>query len=438
MGCPLKKETLGDKDWTANLPQKKWFCLGFQSNVNPRINKPVGCLVEGVSFTFKYQTITIWEYHPINKPWFHQSRVDIINPSHHREDYLVICPPVSMSLPMARDLCWMVNFDLDGDWRFVPVKRLVRALLPCALYESGRCFCWEITRPEFEPLLTSAVREGVWISLANIRQICHTLGVEPPRSKQGSGKNGAVIKVDWAQKLVQHLFPNADEQEQKRMTAALTWKSGSAKSTFDSKEGGVERTVLRMVAELDEENREAPEFMKVVKLAKSKLKEQETKETVTETRKLVLAEMKRSELEEKERLEKAEQEAARAAEQEKARLDAATSGAASSSSASRNASQTPKNLKDFLSPQMLSSKISLNRLPAGYGYRAFYESRFLHRNFEWVVVHVYYIILYCIILFYIILYIYILAVNNQSNQHSLKVIFCHLNYAAKFCVHDDS
>ena len=132
--------------------------------------------------------------------------------------------------------------------------------------------------------------------------------------------------------------------------------------------------------------------MKVVKLAKSKLKEQETKETVTETRKLVLAEMKRSELEEKERLEKAEQEAARAAEQEKARLDAATSGAASSSSASRNASQTPKNLKDFLSPQMLSSKISLNRLPAGYGYRAFYESRFLHRNFECVVVHVYNII----------------------------------------------
>ena len=125
VGCPLKKETLGDKDWTANLPQKKWFCLGFQSNVNPRINKPVGCLVEGVSFTFKYQTITIWEYHPINKPWFHQSRVDITARttwSHHRRvSYLVICP-------MARDLSWMVNFDLDGD------------SATCACQEIGPCF----------------------------------------------------------------------------------------------------------------------------------------------------------------------------------------------------------------------------------------------------------------------------------------------------------
>ena len=51
----------------------------------------------------------------------------------------------------------------------------------------------------------------------------------------------------------------------------------------------------------------------------------------------------------------------------------------------------------------------------------------------------FYITVYYIILYYIIyIYIYILAVNNQSNQHLLKVIFYHLNYAAKFCVHDDS
>eukprot|EP00435_Cladocopium_sp_Y103_P036593 s312_g9.t1 len=290
------------------------------------------------------------------------------------QDYLVICPPVSMSLPLARDLCWMVNFDVDGDWRFVPVKRLVRALLPRALYESGRCFSWEITSQEYEPLLTSAVREGVWISLANIRQICHSLEVEPPRAKQGSGKGGAVVRVDWARKLVQHLFPGADAEEQKRMTAALTWKQ--SKGGLKEKE----RSVLEMVAELDEENREAPEFVKVVKLAKSRLKEQETKATVAETRKLVLAEVKRSELEEKERLEKAAQAAERAAEEEKARLDKAKPAAAAaepSSSSGRNPSQTPKDIKDFLTPEMLAAKISLNRLPTGYGYRAYYTSRLL-------------------------------------------------------------
>ena len=308
-------------------------------------------------------------------------------------------------MPLARDLRWMVNFDLDGAWRFVPVKRLVRALLPRDLYERGRGFCWEITCAEYEPLLTSAVREGVWISLANIRQICHSLGVEPPRSKQGSGKGGAVVKIDWARKLVQHLFPNEDEKEQERMAAALTWKSGNAKGTA-SKDGSEERSVLKMVAELDEENREAPEFMKVVQLAKSRLKEKEAKETVAETRKLLLAEMKRSEQEEKDRVEKAAQEAERAAEEEKAaRLAAERAEATAPSSSSRAPSQTPKNLKDFLTPQMINDKISLNRLATGYGYRAFYESRFLHWKFNGLL---------CAYAFLL------LAPKNQSNLASKK------------------
>ena len=87
--------------------------------------------------------------------------------------------------------------------------------VPQFLFLGGRRFGWEITSTEYQPLLTSAVREGTWIALANIRQICNKLGVEPPRSKQGSGKGGSVLKVDWAKQLVEHLFPEASNPEKK-------------------------------------------------------------------------------------------------------------------------------------------------------------------------------------------------------------------------------
>ena len=269
----------------------------------------------------------------------------------------------------------MINFELEGAaWRYVPVKRLIRGLVPQFLFLGGRRFGWEITSTEYQPLLTSAVREGTWIALANIRQICNKLGVEPPRSKQGSGKGGSVLKVDWAKQLVEHLFPEASNPEKKRMISALTWKQNKMGGLQDK-----EQSILEMVSELDEENREAPEFQKVIKLAKQRLKDQERRQTATETRKMVLEEMKRSELEEKNRIETAAAEAALAAEKEKKekKENAEVPGASgASSSGTRKPSSTPSNLKDFLSPAMQAEKISLNREPAAYGYRAYYPSFF--------------------------------------------------------------
>ena len=44
-----------------------------------------------------------------------------------------------------------------------------------------------------------------------------------------------------------------------------------------------EQSILEMVSELDEENREAPEFQKVIKLAKQRLKDQERRQTAPST-----------------------------------------------------------------------------------------------------------------------------------------------------------
>lgn len=153
------------------------------------------------------------------------------------------------------------------------------------------------------------------------------------------------------------------------MIAKLTWKGKMV--TLKDKE----RSILEMVAELDEENREAPEFQKVIRLAKNQLKEHERREVESKTRKLVESEYKRSKLEEDERLEKAKQDAALVAEKAKQDDEAKNQREpASSSGISRKASATPPALKDFLTVDMQTARISLNRDPTGYGYRAFYPS----------------------------------------------------------------
>ena len=276
-----------------------------------------------------------------------------------------------MSQPLARDLHWMINYQIDdAGWRFVPVKRLVRGLVPKEIYLGGCNFCWEITAPE-EPLVQSAVREGTWISFANVKLIMNALGVEPPMPKTGSGKKGALEKVDFCTKLVEFLFPDESLETKKTMIAKLTWRQGAAK--FKEKE----RSILEMVAQLDEENREAPEFVKVIKLAKTRLKEQERREVESTTRKLVEEEFKRSKLEEEERLAKAEQEALLAVAREKEQKEETPNPASSSAGHSRKPSTTPPSLKDFLTKDMMEAKISLNRNPSGYGYRAYYPSSLL-------------------------------------------------------------
>lgn len=282
----------------------------------------------------------------------------------------MLCPPVSMSQPLARDLCWVVNYEIDGEWKYVPVQRLVRGLVPKDLIQDGRAFCWNITSSEGMSLVSSAIKERTWISLPNIRLICNHCGVDPPEKGKGSGKNGAVVKIDWARCLVEFLFPHASLAEKKEMIAALTWKQGRLGSLKDK-----ERSVLEMVAQLDEENREAPEFQRVIKLAKARLKEQEKREVETSTRKLVEAEKKRSELEEKERTELAAQKAAEAAEQEARHVEHAPSS--SSGAGPRRPSATPPTLKDFLTFEMTEERISINRDPSAYGYRAFYPGFYI-------------------------------------------------------------
>ena len=294
-----------------------------------------------------------------------------------RQDFLVISPTLATA-GLAKDLQWMTNVELgdNSNWCYVPTKKLVRAFVPLQLALEGVCFAWQISGPDM-PLVKSAVSEGTWISLANIKQLCNHLKVPPPN------KAGNKLKADWAQVLVNHFFPEGtvSEEERQRMIAGLTWRR-----QFDQL-GDKEKEILQMVSELDEENRSAPEFQRVIKLAKNQLRQTEAEEVATKTRRAAEQEFqevrekekKKHQSEIEERVKAAVAQATAAAEAEakqKAEQKEKDQQEASSGSRTRKQAENPPNLKDFLTEEMKNKKVSITRDSSGYGYRAYYPSSF--------------------------------------------------------------
>ena len=281
------------------------------------------------------------------------------------QDFLVLAAPYDGAFTPA-NIVWLTNSKVDGDWNHIPTQRLIRAYIPRLLISSGINFAWRVLDNHGEALLTSSIRLGIWLSADNLRLICGRLEVELPVKPHGSGDGGGVVKIDLAVALVKHLFPLATADEQQRMAAAITWRN-------PENLGESERDILKYVSELDSENREAPEFTRIAKLASQKLKEKEDNEMTEKVREQLQRE--RKEKEEKSLLEEDRKAKAASMTEESALGDKGKSidtSAASSGHHGRKASETPPSLREFLSFDMVQAKISINRDSGNYGYRAFY------------------------------------------------------------------
>ena len=93
------------------------------------------------------------------------------------------------------------------------------------------------------------------------------------------------IFITWFSPMIDPFrFPQETKAERKRMMAALTWEKRKKLSTDDIE-------LLDVVAELDEENRQCPEFKKVAKLARETLLQKEVEKTLK--KKKILAQRKK-------------------------------------------------------------------------------------------------------------------------------------------------
>ena len=119
----------------------------------------------------------------------------------------------------------MMNNDVDlegqGKWTMLPTKLLLHSELPVHLQAFGSA--WEIVGQP-QPLLKSAVQQGVNLTLPHLEKLQEILKFRLPARGSGSGKNGSVVKLDYAMSLVNLLHPDASQADKKSMIDSIMGK----------------------------------------------------------------------------------------------------------------------------------------------------------------------------------------------------------------------
>ena len=99
----------------------------------------------------------------------------------------------------------------DTEWLCVRVQLLLPCFTPPAVQHLG--IVYEVVE-EGLPLMREAIRDGCPLDMAALRSIHASVGLPLPERKQGSGKNGSLIKDDFCRALIAKFF--SDEPQSKK------------------------------------------------------------------------------------------------------------------------------------------------------------------------------------------------------------------------------
>ena len=116
--------------------------------------------------------------------------------------------------PRTSGLVWIFNDHVGSaltGWVHIPIQPLHPWLVP-ELLRKDFAVVFQETGPE-EALLPAAVRNGVFLTVVQLRLLQGILKFKVPEDGKGSGKNGGIIKKDLALGLINHLFPTASKEE---------------------------------------------------------------------------------------------------------------------------------------------------------------------------------------------------------------------------------
>eukprot|EP00435_Cladocopium_sp_Y103_P073574 s8_g44.t1 len=142
---------------------------------------------------------------------------------------------------LGSDLLFNFSFGEDTKWKFVVQTILPPACLPEPLHHFGFA-C--LVHDHQEWILRGTIENGLFLNLQRLKQVCTSLQIKPT---SGSGKNGALKKVDWAKTLIAHIFPNSDR--------AFFGKCVNNLCGWNREK--VDLDVLAMAAEMDCNNKDA-------------------------------------------------------------------------------------------------------------------------------------------------------------------------------------
>ena len=112
-------------------------------------------------------------------------------------------------------LAELFNFsihDVSPTWWAIPTKAAPPIALPVEL--GGKGILYE-QAGEKQFIVKYAIQNEVRLTVDQIKKCCAQLCIPGPAT--GSGKKGRVIKRDWAQVLIQHLFPEMPAAERTKL-----------------------------------------------------------------------------------------------------------------------------------------------------------------------------------------------------------------------------
>lgn len=132
--------------------------------------------------------------------------------------------------PNARVPIWMFSDRLElhpaaaTGWVHLPVEIMHPKTAPAKLAREYVAVFHQTGEPD--SLLHSAVANGVFLNMKQLRLAQVHLKYKMCDPGKGHGKNGRIVKRDWCQGLIDHLFPEASAADKLQMLRGLmgqTW-----------------------------------------------------------------------------------------------------------------------------------------------------------------------------------------------------------------------
>ncbi|CAE7232718.1 unnamed protein product [Symbiodinium sp. CCMP2592] len=167
--------------------------------------------------------------------------------------------------PNHKGVEMLFNFTVteNSAWMFVVHEVLPPACVPDSLHHCGSC----IHVKSKEWILRAALlrQQTIKFNRNQLVHMCTSLRVALPEARQGSGKKGGRINIDYVRALVRHLLPAAPQEEVQQQVAAIMGKQKAR----------VDMGVLAMVSEMDVDNADA--FKELKKQAMQQFEEEVSK-----------------------------------------------------------------------------------------------------------------------------------------------------------------
>ena len=100
----------------------------------------------------------------------------------------------------------------DSPWRSVPFKVCTPRCVPAAL---GADYCAVLVQTgDAEDIVVGGLRAGIFLTKEQLQLMWQAFKFELPPKGHGSGKNGSLVKQDFARGLLRYFFPGFDESSE--------------------------------------------------------------------------------------------------------------------------------------------------------------------------------------------------------------------------------